>query len=192
MFKINADYSDYYDATDSDFPVGKAIDATTADSIDGTPWLAKYFNQINGFFQALWYKAFGNFTGISGKPDNINVSDGLKAILQIIETSQLNIIKVVTINGSETTIPWSDLGITYSGSKNYATFVTSTGKNIDFLPFNSWAESDGVHIYARHYDADGNIIAGTPFITWGGSNWGDFKWGKNVDMKVNLIIKEVA
>ena len=77
MLKIDANYSDYYDGTDANYPAGKAIDASATDSIDGTPWLASWFNDLNGARQALWKKAFGDLTGVSGVSDNANNSDVL-------------------------------------------------------------------------------------------------------------------
>ena len=191
MLKIDANYSDYYDGTDANYPAGKAIDASATDSIDGTPWLASWFNDLNGARQALWKKAFGDLTGVSGVSDNANNSDVLKAILKLIQTAFDEKIFQVAVTGEETVIAWNDLGLSYDAQANYAVIVTAAGNYREFLSFGATAENDGVHIFARRL-IDGEIIDGTRHITWGVRNWGEGLWNDFDSMNVNLQIQKVA
>lgn len=84
MIKIDQNYTDYRDDTDPKYPGGKAINATTAESTDGTPLLADWMNDINGAFQAIFIEAFGDINKVSGKPDNAEESDVLKAIKKLL------------------------------------------------------------------------------------------------------------
>lgn len=78
MLKIDANYSDYRDDTDTEnYPGGKAVATSTPLSIDGTPWLSSLFNDIMGARQALWVAAFGSIDGISNSADNVKKSDTL-------------------------------------------------------------------------------------------------------------------
>ena len=84
MFKIDENYSDYYDDTDDvRYPGGKAINSSSVDTTDGTPWLAKMFNNTIGWMQALYIKAFGSLTGISGDAENAQTSDVVRALDKI-------------------------------------------------------------------------------------------------------------
>lgn len=84
MFKIDENYSDYYDDTDVvRYPGGKAINSSGVDTTDGTPWLAKMFNNTIGWMQALYIKAFSSLTGISGEAENAQTSDVVRALDKI-------------------------------------------------------------------------------------------------------------
>ena len=85
MIKIDHNYTDYRDDTDPKYPGGKAVNATTAESTDGTPLLADWMNDVNGALQAIFLEAFGDINKVSGKPDNVQESDVLKAIKEIIK-----------------------------------------------------------------------------------------------------------
>nr|DAD63711.1 MAG TPA: hypothetical protein [Caudoviricetes sp.] len=92
MIKIDRNYTDYRDDTDPKYPGGKAVNATTAEGTDGTPLLADWMNDINGALQALFLEAFGDINKVSGKPDNVQESDVLKAIKKITQdyTDKIN------------------------------------------------------------------------------------------------------
>jgi len=85
MIKIDENYTDYRDDTDPKFPGGKAIDAPDENSWEGTPYKADWMNDINGFRQALYTKAFGNLETITNKPDNIENSDSVNAIEYLLD-----------------------------------------------------------------------------------------------------------
>jgi hypothetical protein len=83
MIRINSTYSDYYDNSDPGYPGGKAINTSTDDSEDGTPYKAEWMNDVLGFFQAAIVAAHGEFR-VSGKPDKVGESDILDALVKII------------------------------------------------------------------------------------------------------------
>ena len=83
MIKLDATYSDYVNTTDPKYPAGKAVDASGEENTDGTPLLAKWMNDINGTRQAIIKEAFGNVSGVSGVPDDVENSDVLKALKKI-------------------------------------------------------------------------------------------------------------
>ena len=85
MIKIDQNYTDYRDDSDPKYPGGKAVNATTSEGTDGTPLLADWMNDINGALQAIFIEAFGNIDKVSGKPDNVQESDVLKAVKEIIK-----------------------------------------------------------------------------------------------------------
>ena len=85
MIKIDQCYTDYREDTDPKYPGGKAVNATTTESTDGTPLRAEWMNDVNGALQALFIEAFGDINKVSGKPDNVQESDVLKAIKEIIK-----------------------------------------------------------------------------------------------------------
>ena len=95
MIKIDHNYTDYRDDTDPKYPGGKAVNATTAESTDGTPLLADWMNDVNGALQAIFIEAFGDIKKVSGKPDNVQESDVLKAIKKITQeyTDQINAVE---------------------------------------------------------------------------------------------------
>jgi len=84
MIRIDENYTDFRDDNDPNYPGGKAIDASTPESIDGTPILAKWMNCTNGFRQAVFQKAFGSLDELSGNPDHANNSDTVNAIQKMI------------------------------------------------------------------------------------------------------------
>jgi len=84
MIRIDKDYTEFRDDNDPNYPGGKAVDAPTPDSIEGTPFMARWMNDVNGFRQAVFQRAFGSLDGVSGKPDHVNDSDTLDAITQMV------------------------------------------------------------------------------------------------------------
>lgn len=83
MFKIDETYSDYYKTDPVKFPCGGAINSSGVDTTDGTPWLAKMFDNCVGWMQALYIKAFGSLTGISNEAENAQTSDVVRALDKI-------------------------------------------------------------------------------------------------------------
>ena len=74
MLKLNQNYSDYTDETDVDYPEGKAVNASSSESYDGTPLLAEFMNDVNAAHIAMYEKAHGNRDGISGQADTQKAS----------------------------------------------------------------------------------------------------------------------
>lgn len=80
MIKLNQNYSDYTDKTDVNYPEGKAINASSSESFDGTPLLAEFMNDVNASHIAMYELAYGNRAGISGEADTQKNSQFAKAI----------------------------------------------------------------------------------------------------------------
>lgn len=74
MLKLNQNYSDYTDETDINYPEGKAVNASTSESYDGTPLLAEFMNDVNAAHIAMYEKAHGSRDGISGQADTQKAS----------------------------------------------------------------------------------------------------------------------
>lgn len=74
MLKLNSNYSDYTDETDVDYPEGKAVNASSSESYDGTPLLAEFMNDVNAAHIAMYEKAHGSRGGISGQADTQKAS----------------------------------------------------------------------------------------------------------------------
>ena len=83
MFKIDENYSDYYKTDPVKYPAGGAINSSGVDTTDGTPWLAKMFDNCVGWMQNLYIKAFGSLTGISNEAENVQTSDVVRALDKI-------------------------------------------------------------------------------------------------------------
>ena len=83
MFKIDENYSDYYMNDPVKYPGGGAVNSSGPDAIDGTPWLAKFFNNCVGWMQALYIKAFRSLDGISNDAENVQTSDVVRALEKI-------------------------------------------------------------------------------------------------------------
>ena len=90
MIKLDENYSDYTDMTDENFPGGKAVNASSSETPDGTPILASLINDIMGARQAIYKEAYGSLSGVSGNPDNVSASDILNAIKYLINTPDTN------------------------------------------------------------------------------------------------------
>jgi len=116
MIRIDENYTDFRDDDDPNYPGGKAVDAPTPESIEGTPILAKLVNCINGFRQAVFQRAFDSLDAISGEPDHANKSDTLDAIERLIANGDKETLKAVAllIDNLPDQRPLDGIGITVS------------------------------------------------------------------------------
>ena len=80
MLKLNSNYSDYTDETDVDYPEGKAVNASSSESYDGTPLLAEFMNDVNAAHIAMYEKAYGSRDGINGHADTQKASQFADAV----------------------------------------------------------------------------------------------------------------
>ncbi len=80
MLKFNKNYSDYTDETDENYPEGKAVNASSSESYDGTPLLAEFMNDVNAAHIAMYEKAYGNRDGINGHADTQKASQFADAV----------------------------------------------------------------------------------------------------------------
>ena len=190
MLKIDANYTDYRDDMDANYPYGKAVSASTPGSTDGTPWRALWFNDILGSRTAIFKKAFGNDRQPSNTPDNMAASDFLDAIQKLINDALSSRVFSILISGTEYVVPWGALGVNFDPDKEYMAIVTPYGNYEEFMPFGTDCRSDGLHIYPRRL-IDGEIVPGTRRIKWGVRKWGAGKWGEFDTMRVNLQFAEI-
>lgn len=190
MIKIDSEYTDFRDDNDEKYPYGKAIPASSPNSVDGTPWRALWFNDLHGARQAVFKKAFGNTRGYSGKPDNVEESDFLDALLKILSDIFSSRLFIFEVLGSHVVIPWSALGVTYSSSKSYAVIATPMGNIEGLMPSGTECRPDGLHIYMRRL-VDGQIIPLSLHKKWGVDKWGIGKWNEYSSMRVIVQFAEV-
>lgn len=87
MLKYDKSYSEYNNGPSDDYPNGSAVNATSEDNIDGTPYVAGFFNDVIGFFQAAFYEVFGRSAQVSGVSENANKSDVWNAIKKFVGDS---------------------------------------------------------------------------------------------------------
>lgn len=87
MLRYDKSYSEYNNDPTDDYPDGSAADATSEDNIDGTPYVAAFFNDVIGFFQAAFYGVFGKSASVSGVSENANKSDVWSAIKKFVGDS---------------------------------------------------------------------------------------------------------
>ena len=80
MLKLNRNYSDYTNLTDVNYPEGKAVNASTSESYDGTPFLAEFMNDVNAAHIVMYEKAYGSRDGINGKADTQKASQFADAV----------------------------------------------------------------------------------------------------------------
>lgn len=192
MILIDDSYSEYTGEKTDEYPGGCAVDATTDDGFDGTEYKARWHNDVIGAMHAVFVAAFGDINLVTNESDNVMDSDFLRALRQLIKEAA-DLAKVLrNVNAAETIFIWEDLDIIWSATKHYAAFADFAGKYKDYLPIKAWAENDGIHIYIRRFDGDGNVVEGTPAIKWNQKKWNSgFKWGQSDFVPVNIIVKEV-
>ena len=175
MLKIDYEYSDYVGAADEEYPAGKAIDASAPDTVDGTPILASFFNDVIGFMQAVFFGVFGSEAKPSGKPDNAKNSDVWNAIKKFVGDS-VQVVKdaVAEINGkippqasAENQLADKDF-VNSSISTNTAYFV-GTFDSLAALNAYSGTKTNNDYAFVKTTDSAGNTIYNR--YKWNGSQW---------------------
>lgn len=87
MLKYDKTYSQYNNGPSDDYPNGSAVNATSEDNIDGTPYVAGFFNDVIGFFQAVFYGVNGRSAQVSGYSETANYSDVWNALKKFVGDS---------------------------------------------------------------------------------------------------------
>lgn len=93
MNRYDENYSAYFKAPSKEYPEGSAVDSSSEDNLDGTPYLAAFFNDVIGFMYAAFHGVFGNpkVSGetvereLSNEPDNATKSDVWDAIKTFVQ-----------------------------------------------------------------------------------------------------------
>lgn len=134
---LTVTYSGKVDATDSDYPYGKARNITVTGDGTGTPWDEDLINDLIGFFQKLLSDAS---VTPSGDPDNITDSDYCDALdVRIVATMPAATLtvpgKVELATGSETKLTYdSARAVTPGGLGSVISFygdnISVPGTNI--------------------------------------------------------------
>jgi hypothetical protein len=83
MFSLK-EYSEFRDDTDPAYLGGKAVDTPDGDSVDGTQYDRRFFNQVFGFFQSVMWDAY-EVPELSDHPDSIDNPEILTALKVIIK-----------------------------------------------------------------------------------------------------------
>ena len=193
MIRIDETYAEFFDDTDEHYPAGKAIDVSGEDQFDGTPYLARWMNDVIGFGPALFKETFGGLAGISNNPDNADVSDRLDAIKVIAQKEFRKHLHTVECYDAESVFDWADLGITFDADKQYFAVGYLPTEIADFLRIDCKCKSDGLHVKIMLLSG-GSQIAFLDYATWNSFIWGapGHKWGEKARTKVNVLISEVG
>jgi len=190
MIKMDSTYSQYFDITDPGYPGGKAVDASTDEGIDGTPYKADWMNDVIGAFQALWIDAFGSgsIDSISGVPEQVGNSDIVRAIKKIINNADKEKYYQKQVNDGDT-LSWSDFDKSYDHDKTYIVFAIVVNADGDLLPVRTIVNSMGIKFVIREI-VDGRVQSAANSLKFGGFRFGEKKWGESASFTVNIIIKE--
>lgn len=210
MIKLDESYSEFVKPADAYYPWGAAVDATTPDRFDGTPYKARWRNDIIGALHAVFYYAFhGTMRELSNDPDNVKQSDFLDALLKIIDrkaTDKSFHAIQVQAEASDIVVPWEALDMEFDDAKKYLVVAVPNDYYENFMPIGTESKRDGVHVHLRQLvnggitnvdDIIADIIRGKT-IRWGSFLWGERYWGE-IDpsyievkgIKINILVKEI-
>jgi hypothetical protein len=93
MFDLKV-YSVFREDNDPAYPNGKAVDTPDGDSVDGTQYDRRFFNQIFGFYQSVIHDAYESPV-LSDYPDSVSnpeILEALKIIIRRITDTLLEMI----------------------------------------------------------------------------------------------------
>ncbi|MCQ2575279.1 MAG: hypothetical protein MJ162_00950 [Treponema sp.] len=190
MLKMDSTYSQYYELNDPGYPGGKAVDASTDDSDDGTPYKADWMNDVIGAFQALFIDAFGpgSINQITGYSEKVGDSDIVRAIHRIINNEDTKKYYQKEVYDGDT-LSWSEFDKTFDKEKTYIVFATVVNSDGDLLPVRTIVNSLGIKFVIREI-VDGKVQSAANSLKFGAFKFGEKKWGESASFTVNIIIKE--
>lgn len=190
MLKMDSTYSQYYELNDPGYPGGKAVDASTDEGIDGTPYKADWMNDVIGAFQALFIDAFGpgSINQITGGPEKVGNSDIVRAIHRIINNEDTKKYYQKEVYDGDT-LSWSEFDKTFDKEKTYIVFATVVNSDGDLLPVRTIVNSLGIKFVIREI-VDGKVQSAANSLKFGAFKFGEKKWGESASFTVNIIIKE--
>lgn len=190
MLKMDSTYSQYYELNDPGYPGGKAVDASTDEGIDGTPYKADWMNDVIGAFQALFIDAFGpgSINQITGEPEKVGNSDIVRAIHRIINNEDTKKYYQKEVYDGDT-LSWSEFDKTFDKEKTYIVFATVVNSDGDLLPVRTIINSLGIKFVIREI-VDGKVQSAANSLKFGAFKFGEKKWGESASFTVNIIIKE--
>lgn len=179
MNRYDESYSAYFAAPDADYPVGSAIDSTSEDNLDGTPYLAAFFNDVIGFMQATFFGVFGTDAQVSNTPETARKSDVWNAIQKFVGDSDI-VVKdaldadIADINAK---IPAQASAQNQLADKDFVDSSIATNTAYFIGTFNSVAElnaytgtkTNNDYAFVQSMDAAGNTIFKR--YKWNGTAW---------------------
>lgn len=179
MNRYDENYSAYFAAPDADYPVGSAVDSTSEDNLDGTPYLAAFFNDVIGFMQATFFGVFGTDAQVSNTPETARKSDVWNAIQKFVGDSDI-VVKdaldadIADINAK---IPAQASAQNQLADKDFVNSSIATNTAYFIGTFNSVAElnaytgtkTNNDYSFVQSTDAAGNTIFKR--YKWNGTAW---------------------
>lgn len=175
----NEKYSAYFNAPDADYPLGSAVNSTSEDKLDGTPYLAAFFNDVIGSMQAVIFGAFGKSYVVSGKPDSCGksdvwdaiqkyVGDGDKTVKDALDAAIASINAKIPAQASATNQLADKSFVNSSIATNTAYFV-GTFNSVAALNAYTGAKTNNDYAFVQSTDSAGNTVFSR--YKWDGSAW---------------------
>lgn len=179
MNRYDENYSAYFAAPDADYPVGSAVDSTSEDNLDGTPYLAAFFNDVIGFMQATFFGVFGTDAQVSNTPETARKSDVWNAIQKFVEDSDKAVkdaldADITSINAK---IPAQASAQNQLADKDFVNSSIAMNTAYFIGTFNSVAElnaytgtkTNNDYAFVQSTDSSGNTIFKR--YKWNGTAW---------------------
>lgn len=168
-------YSAYFAAPDADYPLGSAIDATSEDNLDGTPYLAAFFNDVIGAMQAVIFGVFGKDYKVSGSPDSCGKSDVWDAIQKFVNDGDDALAAdIAAINAkipaqASATNQLADKSFVNSSIATNTAYFVGTFDSVDALNAYSGTKTNNDYAFVQSKDSAGNTIFSR--YKWNGTAW---------------------
>lgn len=179
MNRYDEHYSAYFNTPDADYPIGSAVDATSEDNLDGTPYLAAFFNDVIGSMQAIIFGVFGKSYAVSGAPDSCGksdvwdaiqkyVGDGDKTVKDALDADIADInAKIPSAASAANQLADKDF-VNSSIATNTAYFV-GTFNSLDALNAYGGTKTNNDYAFVQTTDSAGNTIFQR--YKWNGTAW---------------------
>lgn len=171
----NERYSAYFAAPDKAYPLGSAVDSTSEDNLDGTPYLAAFFNDVIGSMQAIIFGVFGTNYEVSGKPDSCVKSDVWDAIKKFVNDGDKTLQDAVdAINAkipsqASATNQLADKDFVNSSIATNTAYFIGTFDSVAQLNAYSGTKTNNDYAFVKSTDSAGNTIFSR--YKWNGTAW---------------------
>ena len=168
-------YSAYFAAPDADYPLGSAVDSTSEDNLDGTPYLAAFFNDVIGSMQAVIFGVFGKNYKVSGAPDSCGKSDVWDAIQKFVNDGDDALAAdIAAINAkipaqASATNQLADKSFVNSSIATNTAYFVGTFDSVDALNAYSGTKTNNDYAFVQSKDSAGNTIFSR--YKWNGTAW---------------------
>ncbi|MBD5437705.1 MAG: hypothetical protein HDR37_03905 [Treponema sp.] len=168
-------YSAYFAAPDANYPLGSAVDSTSEDNLDGTPYLAAFFNDVIGSMQAVIFGVFGKDYKVSGSPDSCGKSDVWDAIKKFVNDGDDALAAdIAAINAkipaqASTTNQLADKDFVNSSIATNTAYFVGTFDSVAALNAYSGTKTNNDYAFVQSKDSAGNTIFSR--YKWNGTAW---------------------